>query len=268
MVDLLAAHFPDRTIHAVADAGYASGAWRGLPKRITITFRLRADGAVHEPAPPRPPVGQRKRGRPPTKGARLPSLAQIALGSTTAWEQITATRYGKQEKLAVHLRPCLWYRALAGTPVRLLLIQDKDKATGYQLALITTDLTATAAELVERYADRWSIEVCFEEGKHIFGVGDARNRTEKAVRRTVPFQFLAMSLTITWYALSGHHPADVDEHRERARWYHTKTHPSFADMLAKLRRVIIAAEFTPGRLRAPYRQKITALQQAWAATLN
>ncbi len=39
------------------------------------------------------------------------------------------------------------------------------------------------------YADRWQIEVAFEEGKHIFGVGHARNRTRNAVERTVPFSF-------------------------------------------------------------------------------
>ena len=64
-----------------------------------------------------------------------------------------------------------------------------------------------------------------------------------------------MSLTIIWYALHGHSPTDVAEHRARAPWYRTKTNPSTADMLAKLRRTIIAAQYSPGRLRDPYRQK-------------
>ena len=67
--------------------------------------------------------------------------------------------------------------------------------------------------------------------------------------------------------LHGHHPADVEEHRARAPWYLSKTNPSFADMLAKLRRTIIADQYSPGRLRDPYRQKINAIQQAWAALL-
>jgi hypothetical protein len=267
MIDLLAAHFPARQVHAVGDAGYASGAWRGLPARVTITFRLRKDGSLHEPPPPPPPAGERKRGRPPKKGDKLASLAQIATDAATAWRQVTANSYGKPSQLAVHLRPCLWYRALGDTPVRLLLVQDADKPSGYQLALITTDLSATAEELVERYADRWAIEVCFEEAKHQAGVGDAQNRTQRAVERTVPFQFLCMTLTIIWYALHGHHPADVEEHRARAPWYLSKTNPSFADMLAKLRRTIIADQYSPGRLRDPYRQKINAIQQAWAALL-
>jgi hypothetical protein len=150
----------------------------------------------------------------------------------------------------------------------VILVHDTTKPAGYQLALITTDLTSTPAQIVERYSDRWSIEVCFEEAKHHAGVGDAENRREKAVRRTVPFQFLTMTLTICWYALHGHHPDDIAERCVLAPWYLSKTNPSFADMLAKLRRTIIADQYSPERLRAPYRQKIIAIQQAWVAMLG
>jgi hypothetical protein len=39
-------------------------------------------------------------------------------------------------------------------------------------------------------------------------------------------------------------------------------------MLAKLRRTLIAEQYSPRRLRAPYQQKTTAIQQAWAALLG
>ena len=77
-----------------------------------------------------------------------------------------------------------------------------------------------------------------------------------------------MTLTIAWYALHGHNPDDIDQHRTLRPWHLTKTNPSFADMLAKLRRTIIADQYSPGRLRAPYRQKISAIQQAWATMLG
>ena len=152
------------------------------------------------------------------------------------------------------------------TPVRVILVKDTSRACGYQIALISTDLKTSAAQLVERYAERWPIEVAFEEGKELFGVGHARNRTPKAVERTVPFQFLAMTITILWYAAAGHHPDVVAEHRARAPWYLTKTTPSFADMLAKLRRVIIAAQYHPGQGQTPTPREITQVQQAWAAS--
>ena len=85
----------------------------------------------------------------------------------------------------------------------------------------------------------------FEEAKHQAGVGDAENRTEKAVLRTVPFQFLTMSITIVWYALHGHHPDDALARRLAQPWYQTKTEPSFEDMITKLRKTLIVARFTP-----------------------
>ena len=77
MLCLLAKRFPSRKIHAVGDAAYASGAFAALPENVTITSRLRADARLNRIAPPRPPVGQHKRGRPPKKGAGLPKLDQI-----------------------------------------------------------------------------------------------------------------------------------------------------------------------------------------------
>jgi hypothetical protein len=262
---LLAKRFPQRMIHGVGDAAYASGAFAGLPANVTITSRLRADAALSELAPPRPPKEQRKAGRPPKKGAPLPKLDQIAKDPATKWTKTTVHRYGKTEQVMVRAFGCLWYEAFGSQPVQVVIIQDTTKATGYELALISTDLDATPAQLIERYADRWPTEVAYEEGKEIFGVGEARNRAEKAVQRTVPFQFLAMTIVIIWYALSGHHPDDIKEHRARSPWYVTKLAPSFADMLAKLRRVIIASQFHPGRGSTPTPQQTAQVQQAWAA---
>ena len=66
-------------------------------------------------------------------------------------------------------------------------------------------------------------------------------------------------------ALHGHTPDDVANHRARARWYTTKTEPSYDDMTVKLRRVIIAARF---RGRCPEQatpQETRAVLAAWAA---
>ncbi len=74
-----------------------------------------------------------------------------------------------------------------------------------------------------------------------------------------------MTLTITWYTLHGHHPDDIAEHRARAPWYLSKVNPSSADMLAKLRRVIIANQYRPERHRSPTPPEIAQIQHAWAA---
>jgi hypothetical protein len=109
--------------------------------------------------------------------------------------------------------------------------------------LVTTDLESTAEDLVARYASRWGIEQAFADARHVIGVGQARNRLRRAVERAVPFGLTCLSLITVWYALHGHAPDDALIHRARARWYTTKTEPSYDDMVIKLRRVIIAARF-------------------------
>jgi hypothetical protein len=96
-----------------------------------------------------------------------------------------------------------------------------------------------------------------------FGVGQAHNRTANAVRRTVPFGLFCQTLTIVWYAQSGHHPADTADHRARAPWYTTKTQPSVPDMLAKLRRMLIATRFQLPHPDQPTPAEIHTIRLAW-----
>ncbi|MGW3570508.1 hypothetical protein ACWDSL_42705 [Streptomyces sp. NPDC000941] len=67
------------------------------------------------------------------------------------------------------------------------------------------------------------------------------------------------------YTLAGHQPTAAAEHRSRARSYTTKTQPSFEDMTAKLRRVIIAHRFRGPRPHQATPQEIHAVLTAWAA---
>ena len=144
----------------------------------------------------------------------------------------------------------------------VVLIRDRSAAR-YDLALVTTDTAATAAQVIERYASRWSIEVAIEDARQVFGAGQARNRTARAVERTVPFQLACQAIATCWYATAGHDPADVAEHRARAPWYASKAQPSTADMGAKLRRVIIAARFKASRPDQPTPEEISVLRLAW-----
>ncbi len=65
---------------------------------------------------------------------------------------------------------CLWYGCLDTRTVRVILARHD----GTLLALVTTDLTATAAALTERYAARWSIEQAFADARNVLGAGEAR----------------------------------------------------------------------------------------------
>ncbi len=257
MADRLAAALPGRRLHVVADSAYAGEELKKLGTSVTWTTRLRKDAALYGLPPARVPG---KRGRPRVCGGRLPSLARLA--AATAFAQVTVTRYGKTEAISAAVVTCLWHSVFGIRHVRVVLVRDRS-ASGYDLALVTTDLDATPAQVIERYAARWSIEVAIEDAKQEFGAGQARNRTADAVRRTVPFQLACQSIAMTWYATVGHDPADVEDRRARAPWYRSKARPSTADMLGKLRRVLIAARFRAPRPDQPTPEEIRAIRLAW-----
>lgn len=256
LVEHLAAALPNRHLEVVADSAYAGRALRGLPATITWTTRLRSNAALYDLAPPR--TG--RRGRPRLKGDRLPALAGLAVA--TGFTATRVHRYGAAATVHAAVLNCLWYGVFGPQPVQVVLVRDRD-ATGYGIALVSTDLTATPAQLIERYAARWSIEVAIEDAKQTTGVGQARNRLPAAVERTVPFGLIISSLTICWYATAGYHPSDVTAARELAPWYRDKTQPSVADMLAKLRRVLIASQFRRTDPPPATPQEISILRLAW-----
>jgi hypothetical protein len=258
MTAMLADALPGRDIHVVADSAYAGAELGKLAKHVTWTTRLRKDAALHR----LPPERTGRRGRPRVRGDRLPSLAELA--ATADFTPVTVTRYGKTATVHAAAITCLWYSVFGTRPVQAVLVRDRS-AAGYDLALVTTDTAASPAQIIQRYAARWSIEVAIEDAKQVFGAGQARNRTANAVRRTVPFQLACQAIATCWYATAGHDPADVDGHRARAPWYKTKAQPSTADIAGKLRRVLIAARFKASRPDLLTSGEIHALRLAWEA---
>ena len=256
IITRLAAEFPGRQISVTADSAYAGDELQRLPGGVTWTTRLRSNAALHD----LPPAPTGRKGRPRKKGDRLPRLAKIAAGA--AFSRVTVTRYGKTETIAVYAFTCLWYSVTGTAPVTVILIRDKSK-TGCDLALVTTEKDPDVAQVIERYAARWAIEVAIEDAKQIFGTGQARNRTAAAVERTVPFTLACQAIAVCWYATTGHHPADAETRRLDAPWYTSKTEPSTADMTAKLRRVIIAAKFKRLYADQPEPAEIHAIRLAW-----
>ena len=147
---------------------------------------MRANARVHELAPSARTPGQK--GRPPLKGRKLPTLAEIA--KTAVFEQVTITGPdGRSRTVHVHELVCLWYKPFYTRPVKVILIRNPGTETGFDVALASTDAELPAGELIARYDSRWTIETCNQEAK-AHGVGEARNRVKKAVERTVPFGFL------------------------------------------------------------------------------
>jgi DDE superfamily endonuclease len=269
LITLIANAYPDRRVHVVADSWYAGMAGapgaargatqaRGVPANVTITSRPRRNATFHAIHTPEPGA----LGRPKHKGDKLGTATDIA--ATATLTATTVTRYAQTATVwAADIR-CLWYGVYRSQAIRLILVcdthTDDDRAQPY--AILTTDLHATTAEIIARYANRWGIEVVFYDAKNITGVGEAHNRTPDAVRRTVPFGFVAQAITIIWYAQHGHTTDIVARRRTASPWYRTKNNPSYHDMIITLRRELIRARLSTasaGRLTQP---EIDALADA------
>jgi hypothetical protein len=271
LVTRIAAGCRGRSVHVVADAWYAgadgaAGAGRGqarqrgLPEGVSLTSRLRVNAALSAIAAPVPGAA----GRPRRIGARLGSPGDLA--AVSSWTTARVRRYGHDAMVDVAEHTVLWYGVYRSRAVRVVLLREPGSTAknGYDLALITTDMTSSPAQLVERYATRWSIEVAFEDAKQLTGVGQAHNRTRAAVTRTVPFGLFVQSLVVVWYVLHAHHHDDVAQRRREAPWYRSKTEPAYQDMIVKLRRTLIVARFLEGNPRQPTPEETLTVQQAWA----
>jgi len=190
MLTTLTGAFPGRIIHGVGDAAFHGQAL--ICENSTWTTRLPASAVLYGPRPA--PTG--KRGRPRKKGHRLGKLPQIA--QNASWQAVTVQVYGQARTVQAAVTGAHWYGSFKDAPGQLVLVREPGSGQPYDLALFTLDPAATAAAVIERYSWRWPIEPSNATGKQILGVGEACNRLQAAVERTVPFGFLVQSLLICW----------------------------------------------------------------------
>ncbi|MDP8973473.1 MAG: transposase [Actinomycetota bacterium] len=236
---LLRRWYPEREIVAVADRAYASlkllDRCRKLENPIAFITRLRLDAALYEPAPPR---RRGQIGRPRLKGERLPNLSVVAEDPSTVWKLTTiANWYGSGERMVeVASETAVWYSTgLFAVRVRWVLVRDPQKGFKTQ-ALLCTDLEADPENILSWFVMRWQLEVTFQEVRRHLGFETQRQWSELAIQRTTP-TLLGLFSFVTLFA--HHRMIQAAGAFQRAAWYH-KTHPTFADALALVRKELWA----------------------------
>jgi hypothetical protein len=75
----------------------------------------------------------------------------------------------------------------------------------------------------------------------------------------MPLAFVAYGLVLVWYLRHGNPQQDVAHVRRQAPWYRKKREPSYWDMLAALRRKILAERGSAGPLVRRVRRKVLRL---------
>jgi hypothetical protein len=229
MIEEIAGWLPERSFHLTGDGAYACLLGAQLP-RTHVTSRMRRDAALYEPAPPR--TG--KRGRPALKGNRLGKPPELAAAApSTAWTEVTVDMRGRDVGRLVAVFDVLWYAVRKDALVRLVVVRDPAGKEPDDF-FVTTDLSASGADIASRYAGRWPIECCFKDAKQHAGVEHPQSWKDQGPARAVMLAFWLHTAVWCCYLASWN---DTPTWRTRP-WYTRKTTPSFLDALAAQRRIL------------------------------
>jgi hypothetical protein len=228
---------PGRRVVAVADSGFSAIALlRDLAPHLTVVTRLRLDACLCQPPPPRRP---KARGRPPVKGARLPSLAARLRNPRTPWRRVAIDGwYGRRtRRLDIASGTALWHHPGMRVAIRWVLVRDPSGEKEPQ-AFLCTDQKAAPADILRWFVRRWRTETTFEEARRHLGVESQRQWSVLAILRTTPALLGLFSLVTLW---ADQLAAERGPVVECLRWY-PKPLPTFSDALALIRRELWTAQ--------------------------
>jgi hypothetical protein len=254
MLTLLCQARKSRHFHVIADSAYGGqSVLNHLPKNCDLTSRLLLNARLYGPRPQRMPGTN---GRPRKRGPQLPTPAQMLLERVARME---LDLYGRRDRVRLCDSVGHVYAA-PERPLRIVAVEALSGGRGQQ-AFYSTCWQATAIEILSWYAWRWSIEVAFHDSKQSLGFEEPQGWTRHAVERTAPMAMLLYSLIVLWFVREGHR-----DYRSLERpWYTTKSQPSFADMLATLRRVSLREQVSSWGLGGQGSRKVLQVLENTAA---
>ncbi|MDY3555079.1 transposase [Gemmata sp. JC717] len=179
-----------QAVWVVADGAYAQGpVLKPLGKLgVTVVSRLRRDAARCAVPPAREPG---RRGRPRVYGTDRVSLAKRA-AHPCGWSTGTFTVYGKAVEKRYQKFVATWRQA--GGAVRVVRV---DEPHGW-VAFFSTDPTAAVADILERVADRFTLETCFRDLKQTAGAGRQQVRGVPSNVGYFPLCAWTHTLTEVW----------------------------------------------------------------------
>src|SRR5918993_3698683 len=226
---------PGREIVLLGDSSFAALEFLVTLARHGLTgiTRLRLDAALYEPAPARAPGTV---GRPRTKGARLPNLADLVAAEATVWRRIVVPGWYGAGGRAIEIASAtaVWrHGGLPVVPIRRVLVRDPERRFAPQ-ALLCTGLERDPEQIVRWFVQRWRVEVTFRETRAPPGVETQRQWSERAIARSTPCLLALFSIVAL---LAAQLSPSTRRRVPNTAWYR-KPRPTFSDALAGVRREI------------------------------
>lgn len=245
LLEILCRHRQNNRFHVVADSAYGGASvLANLPKNCDLTSRLGQDARLYA-APPEP-TG--RRGRPRVRGEKLPTPAEMLDGRAARKE---LDIYGRRQKFRIADQVARRFQ-VPDRPLRVVAVEALSGGRGRE-AFHSTDVNASAIEVLTGYSWRWSVEVTIRDSKQHLGFEEPQGWSRNSAQRTCPMALFLYALVVVWFVEEGHR-----HYRPIKRpWYPHHTHASFADMLATLRRESAREFISTLGLTGPGKRKIT-----------
>lgn len=231
MLDVLLGWVADRRVEVAADSAYCnSTVTRDLPDSVVLLGAMRPDAALTDETPTH--QYSPKGGRPRKRGKRLSTPETIANDKRRPWKSCKANIYGSERKVRYKEMFAQWYRVCGVRLLRIIITKSQDELRIF----FSTDASLSVRDILEGYAGRWSIEVCFRNLKQMMGFADSTARKQAAVERTAPFVGFAYTFLVAWFIEHAHSRSFVV--LPTRPWYSHKEGLSFADVLRTAQRVL------------------------------
>jgi hypothetical protein len=237
LVRLLLGWFPDRQFVFVGDQGYGTHELARFARRhrgrLTLVSKFHADANLYGPPPP-----YAGKGRPRTKGGKLPQPQQVV--AVAGRRRLTVGWYGGGRRRVEVVRGVgHWYRAgKALVPLCWVFVHDCT-GTHRDEYFFSTDTALSPAAVIGYYTGRWNIETTFQEARAHLGLETTRGWCQKTVLRAAPCLLGLYSVVAVLYQA-------LPEAKRvgEVRWP-GKAGGTFSDALAAVRRWLWAEAVFP-----------------------
>ena len=226
--------FPEKKFRFAGDAAYgthemARFAYRHR-KRLSLTSKFVPDANLFK-APPKPKKG--KVGRPRVKGNALPKPKDVVEKKKKGKRLRVRWYGGGWRRVEVITGQGYWYKAGKGVvPVKWIFVRDLS-GTHRDEYFFTTNISMSAAEVIELYGGRWNIETTFQEMRSHLGLETTRGWHQNTVLRMAPCLFCLYTLIVVFYdTIPWSSP-----HIRIKKWI-GKEDTTFSDMIGSVRRYL------------------------------
>ncbi|HEY3352330.1 MAG TPA: transposase [Polyangia bacterium] len=236
LLDVLVGWARDRRVEVRADCAYCNDTvTRDLPPHVVLFGAMRPDAVLTTLPDDLPPGAQGGRRR--KRGAVLPKPEALARDDRVAWRTCQTFLYGQWRY--VRFKECCaqWYRACGTRLLRVVVVQVLSGNIGLRV-YFSTDPTLAAPDILERYGERWFIELAFRNLKQLLGFGQSSARKRQAVERTAPFVGITYSFLVLWFVDHVYGARSALAAPPVRPWYRHKQGLSFADVLRTAQRVL------------------------------